>query len=298
MRKAERTKSLLLLVCIVAGLFPTPALAADLKPETVRAYDHYVQLIEKRMKDDQEKGNFLYIDHLPEETRTQIYAQLRRGDPYINQLDILEDGKPFPVPSGLIHNWIGITFIPGATYATTIKVLLDFNKQAEIYKPDIQKSKLLETDGNKSKVYLQYLKKSLVTVVLNAYFNSEYVPLGPARGEIRSYSTRISEVQNYGQADERELPEGKDHGYLWRLNSYWSIEQKDGGVYLQMESVALSRRIPTLISWLISPIVRNLSRDVIRNLLSSTCKEVTSEGAREGSSSGSGAQGCVAPPDS
>jgi hypothetical protein len=298
MRKAERIKCLFLLACLVAGLLPLSANAAELKPETVRAYDHYVQLLEMRMDDDQRSGNFLSIDRLPGDTRAQIYEQIRRGDPYIQPLDIKENGLPVPIPSGLIHHWVGISFIPGATYSQTIKILLDFDKQAEIYKPDVQKSKLLERDGNESKVYLQYLKKSLVTVVLNANFDSKYLPLGESRGEIRSYSTHIAEVQNSGGPDEKELPAGMDHGYLWRLNSYWKLEEKDGGVYLQIESVALSRRVPALIAWLINPIVRNLSRAVIRDLLASTCKAVNSDAADGRGAAASGAQSCVLSPGS
>jgi hypothetical protein len=298
MRNAERIKNLLLLACLVAALFPPPAHAADLKPETVRAYDHYVHLLEMRMDEDLHNGNFLYIDRLPGDTRAQIYDQIRRGDPYIQPLDIMGDDSPVPIPSGLIHHWVGISFIPGATYPQTLKILLDFDKQAEIYKPEVQKSKLLERDGNKSKVYLQYLKKSLVTVVLNANFVSEYLPMGVSRGEIRSYSTHIAEVQNAGEPDERELPAGMDHGYLWRLNSYWKLEEKDGGVYLQIESVALSRRVPVLIAWLINPIVRNLSRAVIRNLLASTCRAVNHDPTGGRDAAASAAQSCVLLPGS
>ena len=296
MRKAERIKSLLLLACLVAGLLPLPANAAELKPETVRAFDHYVHLLEMRMDEDQHSGNFLYIDRLPGDARAKIYEQIRRGDPYIQPLDIMENGSPVPIPSGLIHHWVGISFIPGASYSQTIKILLDFDKQAEIYRPDVQKSKLLGRDGNKSKVYLQYLKKSLVTVVLNANFDSEYLPMGNSRGEIRSYSTHIAEVQNSGEPDEKELPVGMDHGYLWRLNSYWKLEEKDGGIYLQIESVALSRRVPTLIAWLINPIVRNLSRAVIRNLLASTCKAVKSDAPAGRDAAAGGSQSCLLPP--
>jgi hypothetical protein len=297
MGKAARIKSFLLLACIVTAIFPPPAQAAELKPETIRAFDRYTQLLETRMADDLRGDNFLYIDSLPSDTRQQIYAQIRHGDPYIKQLAILENGLPASIPSGLIHHWVGIIFIPGATYSETLRVLLDFDKQAEIYKPDVQKSKLLETNGNTSKVYVQYIKKSLVTVVLNAYFTSEYLPYGNMRGEIRSHSTRITEVQNYGSPGEKELPVGQDRGYLWRLNSYWRIQEKDGGVYLQIESVALSRGIPALIAWLINPIVRNVSKSVMRNLLTGTCKAVIDSDGQGQNPANSGARSC-APPES
>ncbi|MBZ5644094.1 MAG: hypothetical protein LAO19_15135 [Acidobacteriia bacterium] len=297
MGKTGRIQTFLLAGCLAASLLPSSARAADLKPETVRAFDHYVQLLEMRMDGDLRDGNFLYIDRNSSDARQQLYSQIRHGDPYINQLAVEENGVAVPVPFGLIHHWIGVAFIPGATYSQTLAILLDFDKQAQIYKPDIQKSKLLETNGNKSKVFLQYLKKSLVTVVLNANFDSEYLHLSPTRGELRSHSTRIAELQYPGTSQERELPMGKDHGYLWRLNSYWSLEEKDGGVYVQIESVALSRRIPGVISWVIGPIVRNLSRAVVRSLLSSTCKAVHDEVISGRGLADTGSQSCVTPPD-
>ncbi len=39
----------------------------------------------------------------------------------------------------------------------------------------------------------------------------------------------------------REKPEGKDRGFLWRLNSYWRYQQVDGGVLVECESLTLSR---------------------------------------------------------
>lgn len=296
--KAVRTRSLLLAGCLVFVLAPRRAQASELKAETILAFNHYVQLVESRLNNDLRGGNFLYLDSLPSETREPIMEQIRHGEYYVEELQIQENGMPIPVPYGLIHHWIGIEFIPGATYSRAIAILLDFDKQAQIYKPDVRRSKLLATDGNRSKVYLQYYKKSLVTAVLNAEFDAEYRPLGKARGEIRSYSTRIAEIQDYGEPEEKELPVGKDHGYMWRLNSYWRIEEKDGGVYVQVESVALSRRIPAVFAWIVEPTVRSLSRAVVRNLLTGTLKAVTNSDTSKPSVVGSPAQKPAQAPDS
>jgi hypothetical protein len=294
--EAARISALLAAACLPASLFVRPACATELKPETISAFDHYIQLVEARMGDDLRDGNFLYIDQLPADRRAKIFAQIRGGEPYIEPVPVLENGNPFNTPAGLIHHWIGISFIPGATYSQTLAVLLDFDKQAAIYKPDVRQSRLLETHGNRSKVFLQYYRKSLVTAVLDANFDAEYLPLGDTRGEIRSNSTRIAEVQNFGQPNEKELPVGRDHGYLWRLNSYWRIEEKDGGVYLQIESVALSRPVSAVIAWLIDPVVRSLSRAVLRNLLAGTCRAVNSSNPSGKSVTGNDAQGCALQP--
>src|SRR6516164_9442682 len=103
-----------------------------------------------------------------------------------------------------------------------------------------------------------------------------YTLIGATRAMSKSCSTRIAEVENAGKPDERELPVGNDHGYLWRLYSYWRIEEKDGGVYIQVESIALSRTIPWEIAWLVNPLVRSIPSTVLFRLLDSTRRAVQS----------------------
>jgi hypothetical protein len=273
-KKPWRFTALPLIGCMLFGLWTSPTSPAELKPDTIAAFDHYVQVTEKRMDSDLRSGHFLYLDSLPEEARLSTVAQIRQGELYIEQLHTMEDGMPLRAPSGMIHHWIGVAFIPQASLTQTLNILLDYSKQEEIYKPDIRRSKLLSSDGNTSKTYLQLFKKSMVTVVLNAEFDAEFQRLSDTRAEIRSYSTRIAELRNPGEPDESELPVGNDHGYLWRLNTCWRVEEKDGGVYIQVESVALSRKIPALFAWMIAPTIRKLSWDVIANLLTQTRKAV------------------------
>jgi hypothetical protein len=107
-----------------------------------------------------------------------------------------------------------------------------------------------------------------------------YTMSGPTRALSQAYSTRIAEVENVDKADEHELPVGKDHGYLWRLDNYWRIEEKDGGTYVQVESVGLSRTIPAIFAWLINPLVRNIPRTILSDLLNATRRAVAgSKGA-------------------
>ena len=281
MGKARRTTTILLAGWMLAGVLVLTrcAHASELHPQTVAAFDHYVHLTESRMDDDLRDDHFLYIDSLPAERRNEIEAQVRRGDFYIEQLHTLEDGRAIHVPSGLVHHWIGIAFIPREAFSQTLHVLQDFEKYEQVYRPDIRKSELLEREGNISKTYMQLYKKSLVSVVLNANFDAEYRPLSSKRAEFRTFSTRIAEVKDPGEPDEHELPVGNDHGYLWRLNSYWRFQDRNGGVYLQIESIALSRTVPFEIAWLVDPAIHNLSKAVVANLLNATVKAVTGESA-------------------
>jgi len=88
-----------------------------------------------------------------------------------------------------------------------------------------------------------------------------YRILAPDRAVSDSYSTRIAEVENAGGANESEKPVGDDHGFLWRLNSYWRFLERDGGVYVQLEAISLTRDIPTGLNWLVSPFVTSIPKE-------------------------------------
>jgi hypothetical protein len=94
-----------------------------------------------------------------------------------------------------------------------------------------------------------------------------YFPLDAARCYSQSHSTRIAEVDDPGDADEREMRPGVDHGFLWRLNSYWRFEERDGGVYVECEAVSLTRGVPAGLGWLVNPIVRTLPRESLETSL-------------------------------
>ena len=107
---------------------------------------------------------------------------------------------------------------------------------SDVYKPDVIDSKLLSHQGNDFKIYLRLLKKKIITVVLDTDHDVHYSPLGPTRWFLRSYTTRISEVENAGKPNEKVAPPDTGYGFLWRLDSYWRFEERDGGVYVEAPS--------------------------------------------------------------
>jgi hypothetical protein len=202
--------------------------------------------------------------------RDEAYQQLRQGHIYIQRLHSREDDREIPIPGGIIHHWSGVIFIPGATLGEVFAVLQDYDRHQDIYKPDVRRSKLVERDGNQAKIYLQLFNKSIVTVVLNADFDVADTDFGPTRRQTVSRSTRIAEVVSPGNPNEHERPVGHDHGYMWRLDSYWRVEEKDGGVYVQNESVALTRTVPAILAWLVNPLLESIPRGILIHLLQDT----------------------------
>jgi hypothetical protein len=53
---------------------------------------------------------------------------------------------------------------------------------------------------------------------------------------------------------------GEGSGVIWRLFSIARYQERDGGVYIELEAIALSRDIPASLRWLAGPIVRRVSR--------------------------------------
>jgi hypothetical protein len=263
-----------LALCILPALAGTSACATDLKPETLAAFHRYTAASEAQRADDLRSDRFLFIDRLPDAERRKAYGQLQQGGVYIEELLTEEDHSPIAVPNGLIHHWAGIVFIPKGTLAEVNAVLQDYAHQGDIYKPDVRKAWLVEQKGSQSKIFEQFFSKSIVTVVLNAYFDVVQTQINAARAESVSRSTRIVEVADFGTPMEHERTDGKDHGYMWRLNSYWRLEEKDGGVYVQNESISLSRTVPVMLSWIVTPLTKSIPRDVLFHTLTNTRKAV------------------------
>jgi len=57
------------------------------------------------------------------------------------------------------------------------------------------------------------------------YVPVAYPNVSPTR---MSSSLQIAELEHPDQPDSPELAVGQGHGYLWRLNNYWWLEEKDG----------------------------------------------------------------------
>lgn len=256
------------LAALVLGLSGTAG-AAELKAATVAAFDRYVQLSEQRMATDL-PATFLRIDGLPADQRDASYSRLRAGDVITEQLRTLENGQPIPVPGGIIHHWNGLAFVRGATLQKTLAFLQDYDHQDKYYAPDVQRSKLLLRNGNNFKIFLRLRKHKIVTVLLNTEYDVKYTALDPSRSSSRGLSTHIAEVENADNPDGPEKPVGNDSGYLWRLYSYWRFYEGDGGVYIQLEAISLTRGIPTGFGWLIRPFITSIPQESLTFTLTHT----------------------------
>ena len=192
----------------------------------------------------------------------------------MRRLSMKANGRNPDIPGGMIHDWEGIIFIPGAKLDAVLKVLEDYDQHATYFSPDVEKSRIEVHSGDHYRVFLRFRRHKLVTVVLNTEHDVGYFRDSPTRAHSRSSAIRIAEVENPGQADEKERSPGDDDGYLWKMETWWRMEEKDGGVYVQNEAVTLTRDIPTGLGWLIEPFITNIPKETLDFTLQATRKAV------------------------
>jgi len=262
--------SLLFIACLLSQ---TPNLrSADLKPETLAAFSRYVQLTETRIDTELKRpGQFLYVDGLPEARRVQVLALLRKGEVFIEPLSTPDaSGKEIVPPGGMLHHWLGAVFIPGATLGQTLDLVEDYDHHRDIYKPEVVGSKLVSRKGDDFKIFYRLRKTKVITVTLNTDHDVHYFRVDSTHCYSRSYTTRIAEVADADSPQEREKPIGHDHGFLWRINSYWRFEEKDGGMYVECESISLTRALPPIIGVIIRKFVTEIPRESLQMTMGST----------------------------
>ena len=251
---------------------PAPA---RLRSETISAFDRYVRVTEERNDMELKRGSsLLWIDALPETQRAETYAALKRGEVQIHQLTTLDAGKAIVCPGGMVHHWVGAAFIPNAKLDDVLGVLQDYDHQSEFYAPDVERSRIESHEGDRFRVFLRFRRHKVITVVLDTEHEVRYFHDAPGRAHSRSSAVRIAEVQNPGKSDEREKPPGDDGGFLWRMETWWRMEERDGGVYVQSEVASLTRDIPTGLGWLIGPFVTSIPKETLAFTLDATRKAV------------------------
>ncbi|MGE5326329.1 MAG: hypothetical protein ACM3NO_04765, partial [Deltaproteobacteria bacterium] len=155
-----------------------------------------------------------------------------------------------------------------------LAIIRDYDNLQEIYKPEIVRSKLLEHSGETFQVYVRLHKD---TPWVNPTYNvNATVTCGRTDSShvtCRMASTRIAQVEDADKPGEHEDTVGRDGGYLWRLDTYWRLEAREGGVIGEWEAITLSRDIPFLLRWLVRPFVERLARQTLRDTLTATRNE-------------------------
>lgn len=261
--------AVLLLIASIASpaAADTGPVDAELRAPTLKAWLAYEQQVDARLHEASAGGSpFFALDaYGVKDWRSAATS----GGVAMHRFERPRPGGgSIDVPDGKIHHWAGAVFVPGMTVEAVLQHLSKYAGRESEHYDDVIASRLLSRDGDAHKVFLKLRRTKFgMTSTYNTEHAVVYRRLGASRATARSASTKIAELTEAGTPQERELPEGRDHGYLWRLNAYWRYEAVDGGVLIECESISLSRGVPALLRVFISGIVEGIARESLETTL-------------------------------
>ena len=245
------------LICASIGVA-----GAILKAAAASSFDRYVSLTEHRIDTEVvQPGQFLWIDVQPPNRRVELQRGLRDGGVIIERLETRDGSKSIDFPDALLHHWVGLVFVPGAHLNDAVSLMQDYDHHSAIFAPAITSSKILGRTGQKFRVALRFYVKKVIGVTMETENEAEFFNGGADRAYSRIRSTRITEIADAGTPQEHPKPAGEENGFMWRLNTYWRFLERDGGTYIQCESLTLSRDVPFALAWIIRPFVTQVPKE-------------------------------------
>src|SRR5262245_20071239 len=103
--------------------------AATLAQRTNAAFDRYVAESDRQAAASlADKTQFLWTDG---SGRGEDRAALGRGQLVITRLEAHANGQKIDIPGGLVHHWVGVVFVKGATVDQAVSLLQDYDRHAE-----------------------------------------------------------------------------------------------------------------------------------------------------------------------
>ena len=254
-------RKLTFLFCLIACGSAAIA-AADLTPAISAAFDRYARLTEHRIHAEVAgAAGFLWIDTLPENRRADVLRGLQQGGVIIERLQTRDGSNEISAPDGLIHHWVGTVFVPRVGVKDAVAMMQDYDRHSTYFAPAIARSKLLERDGSRFRVALRFHVKKIITVTMDTENEAEFFHPAADRAHSRIRSTRVSEIADAGTPQEKPVPPGEENGFMWNLNTYWRFLEREGGTYIQCESLTLTRDVPFALAWIIRPIVTQMPKE-------------------------------------
>ena len=237
--------------------------AAGPDTDTLAGWTRYVGAVESRIAHQLQSGPFLMIDapaHADERRRMMAGALVTAA---VDTRD--GEGRAIDVPNGLVHDWRGDVFIPGATLD---QILARLEREAPPAPPnDVLSARIVDTGPGWNRVALTLRRQKVISV----YYATEHLVtfrrLQAGRATSSSVATSITELADYGTPKQKPVAAGDDHGFLWRWNAYWRFEETPAGVIAECESISLSRAVPAVIRFIAGPIIRDTARESMTGAL-------------------------------
>jgi len=265
---SRTAKSVSVLAVLFLVFFTKFLEAAEPDQETLRAWDEYVRTVNIHITKSAAGGSqFLWIDESHD-----MAQRVHRNEV------IVANHASQSLPQGLIQDWVGAVFVPNVTLDRALRVLENYDRYNEFYKPFLTKCTILAHDGNQIRLNVVAAEKVYsVTAAVETEEQVQVVRLGPKKAYITNNALRVQEIADYGQPTEHPYPESRRPGFVWRQIGVKRLEERDGGVYIELETIVLSRGFPPGFRWLIRPFADEVPRILMLDVLNDTRTAVLQE---------------------
>jgi len=253
------------LLMVVTVLAAAPGVGLGEAPTAAgSAFDQYVAGVDARLA----RQHASATGFLAPVAGAEVDQRLRRGELIIERLTPSNVANQ---PGAMLHDWRGTAFAAGATDADFERLMRAFGAYPQRFAPQVIQSRVISQAKDRFQTVMRVRQHHVITVVMDTAYDVSFGRLDARHGYTISRSTRISEIDSPGTNRERVLSAKEEHGFLWRLTTYWSYEERDGGVYMQIESISLTRSIPAGLGWAVGPFVESVPRESLEFTLRSVC---------------------------
>ena len=105
-------------------------------------------------------------------------------------------------------------------------------------------------DDDHYTAHLTLVQQTLwIAASFDCTYDTHYRFNDPHRWSSQSSTVSIREWRDPKDSSQGYYPEGEDHGFLWRTNTFWFARDTNGGLDVQVDSMTLSRPVPTGFAW-------------------------------------------------
>jgi len=247
---SRQTATFFVVIALARGL---NQIKADAPVTAAVAFDTYVATLEARLLRQHGGTTNFFVP-----TGVDSEAKLRQGELVVEQLSPV-DG--LPLPGATLYHWRGTAFAHGAQPADFERLMRNFAGYPKCFAPEVSQARVTGGQNDRLQVVMRAKQRHGITVVMDTSYDVTFGRFDPLHGFSISRSTQISEIDGAGTAHEHALSSSQAHGFLWRQNTYWSYEERDGGLYMQIESVSLTRAVPTGLGWAVGPFVQRVPKE-------------------------------------
>lgn len=250
---ADYVNYLTSLLWIAALLFaPRSSAAAELDARTTMEYERRLAAVTQAFEKQIGAATFL------ESHTSDALARMRRGE--ILLAPGTGDGIT-DVTKGLFHHWRAATFIPNLTLERLLSIVQDYSAYNDMY-TWVTASELVARDGDRYRSFFRVRQSAgPVTGVVDMWMVTDYRRVNSDRVIAIARSECVRQVAHAGEASETRLRQGTGSGYIWRADALSKYLERDGGVYIELDTIGLTRGYPPLLGWIIEPVARRLGRE-------------------------------------